>query len=200
MACSGVVEQVAGPGADDDLTVGDDGTGTAIGADGRPCDPQARSFAPARLWQLTDEQYVHVVRDVFGISLTGTDAQIVSAAVADRYTNYSEGITVGLQVAPSYQIAARKVAAQVASDAERLLGSSAPEESAVERFVRDKVARAFRRPLADDEVKALLNMYRDALPDAQMGLQLIMEASLQAPSFLYRTELGAERNEAGARL
>src|SRR5687768_12807408 len=38
-------------------------------APGATCDPSRRSFAPARLWQLTDRQYVNVVRDVFGITL-----------------------------------------------------------------------------------------------------------------------------------
>jgi hypothetical protein len=58
---------------------------------GPPCKPTSHAFAPARLWQLTDRQYVNVVRDVFGIALSEEDGRIVSAGAADRYTNYSEG-------------------------------------------------------------------------------------------------------------
>ncbi len=77
---------------------------------GPPCKPTSHAFAPARLWQLTDRQYVNVVRDVFGIALSEEDGRIVSAGAADRYTNYSEGIAIDTQVAPNYQTVALKVA------------------------------------------------------------------------------------------
>src|SRR5436190_3289119 len=77
---------------------------------GRDCNPAQHAFAPARLWQLTDAQYVNVVRDVFGITLSGEDAKIVSAGTAERYTNYSEGIAIDTQAAPNYQTSASKVA------------------------------------------------------------------------------------------
>jgi hypothetical protein len=186
-ACTGLVESVSGPGSDFTQT-GDSPIGTD--PDGNRCDPEAKSFAPARLWQLTDEQYVNVVRDVFGVTLEGDDAHIVSAAVSDHYTNYSEGIAIGLQVAPSYQVAAQKVAARVVADAESVVGSAAPSTSELRSFLHGKVARAFRRPLEEAEIDRLVALYELGLPDASTGLGLVMQAVLQAPSFLYRSELG----------
>jgi hypothetical protein len=162
------------------------------------CDPSAKSFAPARLWQLTDEQYVNVVRDVFGVTLEGPDAQIISAAAPDRYTNYSEGTSIGLQIAPSYQLAARKVATRVIDQVTTLVGSSTPSEEQVRTFINTKIARAWRRPVSESEVAALSKLYGDALPDANVGLGLVMQAALQAPSFLYRTELGTNAATATA--
>jgi hypothetical protein len=158
---------------------------------GPPCKPTSHAFAPARLWQLTDRQYVNVVRDVFGIALSEEDGRIVSAGVADRYTNYSEGIAIDTQAAPNYQTVALKVADLAEARMAMLLGAAAPSAGQVETFLTTKVARAFRRPLGPGEVAALVKIYNSGMPDgAGRGFHLVMEAVLQAPSFLYRTELG----------
>jgi hypothetical protein len=160
------------------------------------CNPAQKSFAPARLWQLSDAQYVNVVRDVFAITLSGSDAEIVSEGTADRYTNYSEGVAIGDQAAPNYQTAALRVATQAAASMTTLLGSASPGDDKVRGFIVDRVARAWRRPVEDDEIAALLDLYHQG-GDPRTGLSLLMQAVLQAPSFLYRTELGA--NAATAR-
>jgi Protein of unknown function (DUF1592)/Protein of unknown function (DUF1588)/Protein of unknown function (DUF1595) len=158
---------------------------------GPACKPTSHAFAPARLWQLTDRQYVNVVRDVFGITLSEEDGRIVSAGAADRYTNYSEGIAIDTQVAPNYQTAALKVADLAEARMMTLLGSPTPTAQQVANFVTSKVARAFRRPLSADEVTALVRLHASGQPDGPgRGFHLLMEAVLQAPSFLYRTELG----------
>jgi hypothetical protein len=54
-------------------------------------------------------------------------------------------------------------------------------------------SRAFRRPLIEDELGDLLQVYqseRDAGGTYADGIEAVVEAVLQAPSFLYRTELG----------
>ena len=158
---------------------------------GPPCKPTSHAFAPARLWQLTDRQYVNVVRDVFGIALSEEDGRIVTAGVADRYTNYSEGIAIDTQAAPNYQTVALKVADLAEARMSMLLGSAAPTAAQVEAFITSKVARAFRRPVTPAEVAALVKIFTSAQPDgAGRGFHLVMEAVMQAPSFLYRTELG----------
>jgi hypothetical protein len=157
------------------------------------CDPAQKSFAPARLWQLSDRQFVNVVRDVFGIALSEEDGKIVSAGAADRYTNYSEELAIDTQVAPNYQTAAVKVADLAEPRLALLVGSAAPTPAQISTFITTKIARAWRRPLAPEEADALLKIYQDALPDGPTrGFHLIIEAALQSPSFLYRTELGTE--------
>jgi hypothetical protein len=160
---------------------------------GPPCVAEQKSFAPARIWQITDKQYVNIVRDVLGITLGEEDGKIVSAGAADRYTNYSEGSAIDTQVAPSYQTAAEKVADLAEARMGTLLGSgvAAPSAAQVQGFITTRMARAWRRPLAAAEVAALMKVYAGGLPDgAARGFHLVLEAGLQAPSFLYRTELG----------
>jgi hypothetical protein len=167
------------------------GGGGSPPAAGPPCDPGAHAFAPARIWQLTDQQYVNVVRDVFGVTLTGDDARIASAGAAERYTNYSEGATIDTQVAPNYQTAALKVADLFEPRWPGVLGSAAPTPAQVQSFITNRVARAWRRPLTAVEVAGLTKIYVDAQPDgAARGVHLVVEAALQSPSFLYRTEIG----------
>jgi hypothetical protein len=157
---------------------------------GPPCVATQKAFAPARIWQLTDAQYVNVVRDVLGIALIGADADIVSEGSTELYTNYSEGVSIGDQVAPNYQTAASKVAVQGVARMATLLGSPTPTAAQVQSFITTKVARAWRRPVTAAEITALTKIYDGGGPDPAIGFSLVLQAVLQAPSFLYRTELG----------
>jgi hypothetical protein len=180
-----------GPGPDDPTTPKPPGPPMPPEVDtGPPCVATQKAFAPARIWQLTDSEYVNVVRDVFGIALTGIDAEIVSSGAGEQYSNYSEGVSIGAQAAPNYQTAAVKVATQAVSRMAALLGASPPTAAQVQGFITTRVARAWRRPVTAAEVAALMNIYNAAQPDAETGFSLIVQAVLQAPSFLYRTELG----------
>ena len=210
-ACSG---QVTGPGGNPDPSAPGPGGGgkvpgtspggkvpgtSPVASDsGAPCDPGQKAFGPARIWQLTDRQYVNVVRDVFGITLSGEDANIGSARTADRYSNYSEEAVIDTQAAPNYQEVALKVADLAEARLSTLVGSTTPTPAQVQAFINTKLARAWRRPVTPPESAALMNLFVSAQPDgAGRGFHLVMEAALQAPSFLYRTELG--NNAATAR-
>jgi hypothetical protein len=60
-----------------------------------------------------------------------------------------------------------------------------------EQLIDDLGARAFRRPLTAGERDDLVAVYELGAPESfEAGVQLVIEAILQAPSFLYRTELG----------
>jgi hypothetical protein len=195
-ACTG---QIAGPpgdpaggGSSGQPGEPPSGAGPAGGSPGAAaCNPASKSFAPARVWQLSDRQYVNVVRDVFGITLSEEDGRIVSAGAADRYTNYSEELAIDTQVAPNYQTAAVRVADLAEARMVSLVGAADPTPAQVRSFIATKVARAWRRPVSLSEATALTRIYTDAQADgAGRGFHLVIEAALQSPSFLYRTELG----------
>jgi hypothetical protein len=73
------------------------------------------------------------------------------------------------------------------------LGCSAGDDCA-ERFIRDFVSRAWRRPLAADEVADLREVFHAGATGADAsfrnGVALVVTAALQSASFLYLTELG----------
>ena len=167
-------------------------TSTPGGGDAAVCDANA-SLAPARIWRLTDAEYVNVVQAVFGVTMP---AEISEAQVnTGDYTNLSEGTNVSNPIALSYQQAAHEAAQQaVTSHLSTFLscGATAPSDACVEQFISNRVARAFGRPLTDQEVQGLLAVYTTSDVDGPaVGIRLVIEAALQSGSFLYRTELGA---------
>lgn len=65
-------------------------------------------------------------------------------------------------------------------------------EACVREFIETFVRRAFRRPLEEIEVQALLDIYGlalDAGDDENEGLKLIVRAALTSPHFIYRVEI-----------
>jgi Protein of unknown function (DUF1592)/Protein of unknown function (DUF1588)/Protein of unknown function (DUF1595)/Protein of unknown function (DUF1587) len=157
----------------------------------QPCDPDA-SLAPARVWRLTDEEYVNVVRSVFGVIMPPEVSQ--AQVNTGDFSNLSEGVMVSDPIALSYQKVAHQAAQQaVTSHLDRFLpcGSQNPSDACVEGFIRNRVSRAFGRPVTAEEVQGLMGVYKTAGPDgASTGIRLIIEAALQSGSFLYRSELG----------
>jgi hypothetical protein len=75
-----------------------------------------------------------------------------------------------------------------------------------DKLVRDLGARAFRRPLDDREVTALLGVYDAGVPTGtdgdvtdrmRSGLDYTVRAIFQSPHFIFRTELGSMTPAAG---
>jgi hypothetical protein len=99
--------------------------------------------------------------------------------------------------AEHYARLARDLAAAARGRLAQLTGctpaTAAAEESCARTFIERFGARAFRRPLAPAEVNELLSLYtaHKARTDHPGGVQLVIEALLQAPDFLYRPEFGA---------
>jgi hypothetical protein len=170
---------------------------TGIAGDSGSGDPctQSGSLATARVWRLTDQQYVNVVSQVFGVR---PPAEVTQADTAPaEFSNFSEApeLTVQANTVSAYQIAARNAAYSAVTQNLRVFlpcGSTSPTDACVEQFVRNRVSRAFGRPLTATEVTDLMGVYHTgAMESVSMGMRLVIEATLQSPSFLYRTELGA---------
>ena len=71
--------------------------------------------------------------------------------------------------------------------------TGAGDKACMTSFVQAFGRRAFRRPLTDDEVTAYLGLQSFAVEagDFYAGVDLVVRAVLQDPSFLYRVEIGA---------
>ena len=65
-------------------------------------------------------------------------------------------------------------------------------ESCARSFIENFGKRAYRRPLAPSEATALLEVFKAGSSNGGFGhgIELVLQAVLQAPSFLYRLELG----------
>jgi hypothetical protein len=77
---------------------------------------------------------------------------------------------------------------------------AAPTEECVRTFVTTFAQRAWRRPLSADESSSILQVVTEVLAaggTAAQAMQYGVYAALEAPQFLYRTELGTDANAAG---
>jgi hypothetical protein len=147
------------------------------------------ALANARIWRLTDVQYGNAVRQLFGV--------VAPNAVADgdaghgEFTNFSEVAQVGSKAAFAYQEVARDVARQAVTSHFAKFMPCGASDACAEQFIRNRVARAFGRRLDTAEVTAYLDLFRQgSLESPEAGVRMMIEATLQSPSFLYRTELG----------
>lgn len=158
------------------------------GVTAETCTPGA-SLANARIWRLTDAQYINAARQVFGVSAGPTITEADSGA-AD-YTNLSELTIVNDSIVGKYQVAARDIARQAVTSHYSTFMSCGDTDVCATQFVRNRIARAFGRRLDDTEVSGYLDLFHKGLTQSpQDGVRLMIEAALQSPSFLYRTELG----------
>jgi hypothetical protein len=87
------------------------------------------------------------------------------------------------------KVAAARVAALVTSYP---CAAAAPFTSCGQTFITQFGQKAFRRPLTATEITDLQTVFTTGVNgnDYSGGLQLVTQALLQAPSFVYRTELG----------
>jgi hypothetical protein len=175
-----------------------DGDGTVSTGAGGSQSPgavgQARGdLAPTTLRRLTRAQYNNTVRDLLG--LTGDVA-------ASFGLDEDEGGFAANAKAPvkelqleKYREAAEELAVKALADLPRLAPCAPParpEAECLDEFLRDFGKRAYRRPLAADELdryRALFAVGREG-SDFAGGLGLVVSTMLQSPNFLYRPELG----------
>ena len=167
---------------------GGGGAGVTVEGDCTPLPPLAR-----RLWRLSLPQYAHSVRDLLGTATEPLIDGATSGAPPDAFL-VDDSLSVGPFLAQRLATvnhdfltgAADRVAALAAC------ASGEGEEACATRFARGFGARAFRRPLADEELSDLLAVYADGRQqDFPTGVSTMIEALLLSPSFMFRTELGA---------
>ena len=179
---------------------------TASGCgEGDPIDPGADAappplpVAPLRIRRLLDRQYVNTVRDLLG-------PQVAEVAAPPGNVGAHGFDTIGaatLALSPTgvrrYEQSARQIAERVMLDLGTLspyltcqpagTGDEACMRSFVERFGR----RAFRRPLAEEEIERYLELGLATAEDFgtfYAGVEYVVSAFLQSPSFLYMIEIG----------
>jgi hypothetical protein len=153
---------------------------------------------PARVRRLTNAEYAASVFALLNVDATAAvatfprdatqklgftvnDAQIVSSVLADQLD------TIAQQIVTS----ARQVGeiAFLAPCDDPINGG----ETCARAFIQSFAAKAYRRPVTADDVDPLLDLYRAVIGEGGAyadGLDFVTRAILQAPSFVYLTELG----------
>ena len=185
---------------------GSQGTGQGSGGSG---DPYAiPSSAPAsvlvttsRMARLSRVQWSNAVRDLLKLSDISDVDSTVSGDALIGFDDEGDALYVTEQLRSQLFDASEQLAGKVTGDATalaRLVPSNAPSDTTgkAKAFITSFGQRAFRRPLTDAEVTTHLGLFNQASTlypgvDAfKAGASLVIQALLQSPYFLYRTELG----------
>jgi hypothetical protein len=127
---------------------------------------------PPVLRRLTHSQYDNTVRDLLG-DATRPSRNFPPEDFIDGYKNQYEGQSISPILAEAYGEAAEKLAA-------------AAKLPAYKDFVSEFGRRAFRRPLTGEEKT------RYGALKTKAGDRAVVEAMLQSPAFLYRTEVAEQ--------
>jgi Protein of unknown function (DUF1588)/Protein of unknown function (DUF1595)/Protein of unknown function (DUF1592)/Protein of unknown function (DUF1587) len=155
-----------------------------------PPGTETPSLLPARIRRLTDSEYQTTVSSVVGDAASGISADFVPDSRQGGFT-VNEAQRVDPVLARQLADAALKLAADVRAKATPCAASSTPAQCA-DAFIRDFGKKAYRRPLADDEVQQLMTVFNVGLEGGSYaeGIELATRAMLQSAAFLYHTEIG----------
>jgi len=147
------------------------------------------------LRRLTHSQYNHTVQDLLGEEGNPAD-QFPPEDFVNGFKNQYQAQSVGPLLAEAYSAAAEKLARNAfrSGDTHGLIPckpTSPNDTGCSEHFVRAFGLRAFRRPLSEPELKrytALFSEEASAQHNFLKGAQIVVEAMLQSPAFLFRVE------------
>jgi len=148
---------------------------------------QQTAVAGVVLRRLTHSQYNNSVRDLLG-DQTAPANQFPPEDFVNGFKDQYEGQNLSPLLAEAYSNAAEKLARNAFRNGDTHgLVPCRPGPGCAEKFVRTFGVRAFRRPLDAGEVQRYAKLFRQE-PDVLKGAQLVVEAMLQSPNFLFRLD------------
>ncbi len=150
-----------------------------------------------RVIRLTNTQWTNSVQSILALPTAPEHAENFQNAVSGvtDFTNNELGLAVDNRDWSDLQAAAEDLAAQVTADSSLLSKLYAGNDAA--GFIATVGRRVHRRPLTAGETAQYQRLYDlgAAMSGNQSafakGVKVVLEAMLQSPHFLYRTELGA---------
>jgi hypothetical protein len=151
------------------------------------------TIAPVVVRRLNRVEYDNTVRDLLG-DRSRPAAAFPPDETAFGFDNQGAALTVppllAERLVASAEVLSRSAMAQLPS---LLPCAAAADEPCARRFVTDLGQRAFRRPLAADEVTRFMQVFLSAWAhgDFKSGAEVVLRSMLVSPFFLYRVELGA---------
>jgi hypothetical protein len=195
-ACTGSVGGGGPEGGGDDGGYNLDGVG-------------AQQLKPApeepRVVRLTHTQYVNSLSDLFGIQDDLGDTLPPDALNGFGFGT-SNDLRVDQRLGPQYRTIAESLSQRAVEDDamfQRVVTCLSDQPGCSATFIETFGQRVFRRPLTEEEkarYQALFDQGAELIGSGDAfrdGVQLTLEAMLQSPQFLYRSELGEQAGADG---
>lgn len=182
--------------------------GSTNGSGGAPVNPgTVEDGVPfsTRITRLTHLQYDNTVSDLLYLDVRPS-LEFQPDPIFGGYDNSAEDLTVADRLGRDYRRAAEDLAALLVADDDayqRVMPCDTAETACAEQFVSEFGTRAYRRPLSDAEQALYVDLFMRGPEliasgdDARDGVQVVVEAMLQSPKFLYRPELTQDQQSDG---
>jgi hypothetical protein len=159
------------------------------------------------LRRLTHSQYNNTVRDLLGDETRPAD-RLPPEDFVDGFKNQIAAQDISPVLAEAYNSAAERLAKAAfrgGTDDQGLIPCkprSARDAQCRAQFVRSFGLRAFRRPLTDSEQRRYEQAFEKAASGGTFfdGAQLVVEAMLQSPKFLFHSGVGGRAYRAASSL
>jgi hypothetical protein len=168
-----------------------------------PATPPASVLVQApRLARLSRQQWSNTVRTLLKLTDIAEIDRGVSGDALIGFDNQADALYVTEQLRQQFAEAAEKLADKVTGD-QALLSNLVPADAPTDvpgrarAFITSFGRRAFRRPLTEAEVTSHVGLFNQGpslyagVDPFRAGASLVIQAMLQSPYFLYRTELGS---------
>jgi hypothetical protein len=156
---------------------------------------------PARLILLSDYQHLNSLRALLGKGAVSETDAAENTQQTKPFTQ--KGVVVNTSLVHQRIAWAEGASANFATRFAELTGCNATrtDDACAARFLSGFAARAFRRPVASDELTDLMAVYDVGKTTSfTNGVKRAVEALLGAPSFMYRRELGSADDKGGLTL
>jgi hypothetical protein len=145
------------------------------------------------LRRLTHSQYNNTVRDLLGDNTRPADT-FPQEDYVNGFKNQIAAQDISPLLAEAYNTAAERLAKSAflgGTDANQLIPCKPAAAGCADKFIRSFGLRAFRRPLTEAEHRRYKAVFAKGAArggDFLSGAQLVIEAMLQSPKFLFRAE------------
>jgi hypothetical protein len=178
------------------------GAAGAIGPTGAggTAPPGVFTPAPAGLRRLTSLQYRNSIADLFAGGATSTDDLEADTTLSGFASIGAALVTLSPHLVEQLETSARDIAHQALSNTATratFVGcnpTAATDDACTSAFLGKLGRRAWRRPLASDELASLVTLTKGIQTSMNSffgGLEYGVSALLESPHFLYREEIGA---------
>ena len=146
----------------------------------------------SKMRRLTRTQLNNTLRDLLGVPGEPASVLVPDERIGPFDSNSIAPVTN--LIVQQHQEVAQRVAQDAVARRAEIAGCDLTSPACPAEFVERFGLRAFRRPLDEAERSGLMALYElgSASGGPEQGFRLVLQAVLQAPSFLYLTDTGAD--------
>jgi hypothetical protein len=154
------------------------------------CPTQPVPRTPLR--RLTRWEYQNATRDLLHVD-TSAARDLPADEITNSFDNNAGVLTVSALHAEKYVLVSETLAKEAVKDLSSLTACNAPaqgDEACARAFAKAFGRRAFRRPTTPEDEQGLMTAYQAGRQGGSHaeGIEVMVRAALQSPSFLYRLE------------